>query len=90
MNLEITADVPAPERDRLSSTVDYSRIHRKIKSLVEGRRFKTVEALAWAAAKSALKFPKVLSVRARVTKMAPPLGGATAGVEIELSRPVRV
>lgn len=90
VTMEVSADVPSPERDRLSATVDYSRIYRKTKSLVEGRRFKTVEALASAVAKAALSFPKVVAVKARVTKLAPPLGGATAAVEIELSRAGKV
>lgn len=90
VSLEVAADVPYPERDRLSDTVDYRRIYAKTKSLVERRRFRTVEALALAVAAATLKLPKVVAVKARVTKLAPPLGGATAAVEIKLSRPGRV
>ncbi len=84
--LEITARAPALGRDRLSDTVDYARLHGMAKAIVERRRFKTVEALTRSVAETALKFPKVMSVKVRVTKLAPPLGGATAAVEIELSK----
>jgi dihydroneopterin aldolase len=54
---------------------------------MEGRPFRTLEALADAIAGALVRLPKVRWVRVRVTKLAPPLmPGATAAAEIERSR----
>ncbi len=83
--VDLTIDVATPRklRDRLSDTLDYRAAYARTKELMEGRPFRTIEALADALARAIVRLPKVRQARVRVTKLAPPLmPGATAAAEI--------
>ena len=83
--VDMMVEVAAPRGDSLSETADYRVLFSQAKNLVERRRFRTLEALACAIARSAARVPKVRGVRVKVTKINCPLGhGATSAVEVEL------
>ena len=83
VEIEALVVLPAHFRDRISDTADYRALFFRTRSIVEKRRFRTLEALARAIADAAIKVRRVRGIRVRVTKLAPPLGGGTvAAVEM--------
>jgi len=87
--VDIALDVLSPPRwrDRLSDTLDYRAAFARTKALMEGRPFRTLEALADTLAVALVRLPKVRRARVRITKLAPPfMPGATAAVEIVRTR----
>ena len=83
----IEVPLPARQRDRLSDTLDYRLAVSRIRARMEGRSFRTMEALADAIALSLVRLPKAGGVRVRVTKLSPPFQpGATASVEVARRR----
>ena len=83
VDLALHVRAPRRYRDRLSDTLAYRLVFARVRSCMERRRFRTLEALADAIALALLGFPLVRRVTVRVTKLAPPLGGgASSAVEI--------
>ena len=71
--------------DHLSETVDYERVYDCVKSLVLGKKYLLLEALAGTIAKGILKnFKKVQKVVVRVRKPGAPVKGVIDYVEVEL------
>ena len=76
----------ASHSDRLSDTVDYSKVYAVIKNTVEGKAFALIEALAGELAAKVLdRFP-VYRVTLRVRKLHPPLAGQVGCIEVEVTR----
>ena len=79
----------AAERDDLAATVDYSAVFDLVRSIVEGRSFDLIEALAGAIATAVLAASdatRVEAVEVRVRKPEAPLDGAFDTVEAALIR----
>jgi dihydroneopterin aldolase len=79
----------AAERDDLAATVDYSAIFDLVRSIVEGRSFDLIEALAGTIASAVLAASDPATVEAvevRVRKPEAPLDGAFHTVEAALVR----
>ena len=79
----------AAERDNLAATVDYSAVFDLVRSIVEGRSFDLIEALAGAIATAVLAASdatRVEAVEVRVRKPEAPLDGAFDTVEAALIR----
>lgn len=76
----------AAASDDLADTVDYSALFELTRSIVEGRSFNLVEALAGAIADAVLAAYPVDDVEVRVRKPKAPLPGAFDTVEARLRR----
>jgi dihydroneopterin aldolase len=73
--------------DRLQQTVDYERVYDFIKSLVLGKKYYLIEALAETIADGLLKeFKKLQKVVVRVRKPSAPVKGVIDYVEVEIAR----
>ena len=73
----------AAQSDDISDCVDYSQVAKEIRTLVEGARRFTVEALAEDIAVSCLSRPGVRKVTVRVEKPDAVKVAESVGVEIE-------
>ena len=86
VDLELELDLSAPgSSDDLRDTVDYSRVYRAVKEVVEGPSRDLLESLAEETARVTLSSFPVEGVRVRVTKPHVSIRGALldgAGVEI--------
>jgi dihydroneopterin aldolase len=87
VDLELRLDLSTPVlTDDLSDTVDYSRLYKVVKRIVEGDGRKLLETLAGAIANAVLSGFAVEEVTVRVRKAMPPLPGTVDFVEVELTR----
>ena len=87
VDLEVSLDLgPAGRTDDLSLGLDYSKLYLGVKDIVEGRRFKLIEALAEAIASFTLQFQPVGEATVRVRKPQAPLQGVFGTVEVEINR----
>jgi len=76
LELEPTDD-RAETSDRLADAVDYDRLYRTVREVVEGKSFHLLEALAAATAEAILDHFAVRKVRVRIAKQN--LGWTTGG-----------
>ena len=72
--------------DELADTIDYSEIFSLVGSVVEGRSYRLIEALAGAIADALLAAHPIEDVEVRVRKPKAPLPGAFETVEARLRR----
>ena len=90
VDLVLHADLSvAAETDQLDATMDYAALFDLVRSIVEGRSFDLIEALAGAIARAALAAtdPKLVDrIEVRVRKPKAPIDGAFDTVEAALSR----
>ena len=90
VDLVLHADLStAADSDRLDATVDYAALFDLVRSIVEGRSFDLIEALAGAIARAALAAtdPTLVDrIEVRVRKPKAPIDGAFGTVEAALSR----
>ncbi|MFO7172804.1 MAG: dihydroneopterin aldolase [Bacillota bacterium] len=88
VDVEIYLDLrPAGESDRLDRTVDYSKVYREVRQIVEGQTYRLIEAVAEAVARRLLQaFPRIEEVVVRVHKPRAPLPGTFADVAVEVRR----
>jgi dihydroneopterin aldolase len=85
----LLADLAAPWRDDVAQTVDYDALSKAITTGITSKRYRTVEALAWAVAGDIFTaFEAVDSLELAIEKIAPPMPviADSAGVEVSLSR----
>jgi len=77
----------AARSDDLEQTVDYEKVYAYIKTLVEGKKYFLIEALAYQIADGILeKFGLIHEVVVRVRKNNPPVRGVIDAVEVEVHR----
>ncbi len=92
VDVEIRADLaPAGLSDDLEKTVNYSRVYRLAKQVVEGPSLNLIEAVAERIAAAVLELERVEAVRVRVRKPCAPIKGsviAAAAVEITREHPL--
>jgi dihydroneopterin aldolase len=87
VDCELETDLAPPgESDNLQDTVDYTKVYRKIREIVEGRAFSLIESLASHLAKVILEEFEVFRVTLRVRKVIPPIPGQIDHIEIEVTR----
>ncbi|GER67621.1 dihydroneopterin aldolase [Weizmannia acidilactici] len=73
--------------DRLEETVSYADVYNLAKTIVEGRPYRLLEAVAEKLAGSILaSFDKILEVTVKVTKPDPPIPGHYQSVAVEITR----
>ncbi len=83
VDIEVDVEAPARYTDSLSETADYRAFYSSTKRIIEGKRFRTLEALAAAISGVVMRSRRVRGARVRVAKDSPPLGlGTVAAVEI--------
>ena len=87
--LDLALDVAtrAGATDRIADAVDYKRLKDAVRALVQGSRFKLLEALAEAVAALALRHPSVLAVDVLVEKPGALRYADTVAVELHRERP---
>jgi len=88
IDLELELDLQkAGQTDDLTLTVNYAEVHELVKSIVEKKSFKLIEALGEYIASSVLDTYTVINaVTVQVTKPHPPFDIHFQGVTVELRR----
>jgi 7,8-dihydroneopterin aldolase/epimerase/oxygenase len=87
VDVELYADLrEAGRTDKLSRTIDYGKVYETVKTLVEGRPFQLIEALAEHLAVAVLGGFPVHEVVVRVHKPKAPIPGPFDGVMVEVRR----
>ena len=92
VDVELEMDLSRPaESDELSDTIDYAAVFELVRSIVEGRSFRLLEALAGEIARAVVAAhgaddPRLASVEVRVRKPQAPLPGDFEAVEVTVRR----
>ena len=88
VDVEMTADLSkAAETDDLEDTVNYSRVFRLVKEIVEGPSRDLIETVAGEIARQVLQDFSVEQIRVKVSKPDVPLKGAELkGAAVEIVR----
>jgi dihydroneopterin aldolase len=87
VDLELSLDLSkAGESDDLNDTVNYADIFKRIQQIVEGERYRLVEALTARIADQLLETFPFFEVKVKVTKPNPPINGHYDSVAIEMVR----
>lgn len=87
IDLDLEADLAEAGRsDALGDTLNYEAVYQLVESVVEGSRYRLLEALAVSVIDRIFaEFPAV-SIRIRVRKPNVPFAGSLASAEVELVR----
>lgn len=88
VDVEMFLDLaPAGQSDDLELTINYAEAYGRIKSIVEGKPFKLIEALAEQVASDLLQtYTSIYQIAVRVTKPHPPFETHFDGVTVEIHR----
>jgi len=87
VDLELSVDLSkAGASDDLNDTINYAEIFSSVQQIVEGQRFKLVEALTANIAEKLLRQFPLAEVKVKVTKPNPPINGHYDSVAIEMTR----
>lgn len=88
VDVQLAVDTrPAGESDRLSDTVSYSRVAKRLLEVGTQEQYRLLEALAARmAAVVFTDFAPVQGVTLRVRKMVPPMNAIVASVGVEITR----
>ena len=87
VDLEIALDLSSTGADdELAHTLNYAAVIERVKALVEGSRFRTIERLNTRLCEAVLAFPEVREVRSSLTKVAAPIAGFDGRVTVEMVR----
>lgn len=85
--VDVELFLPLPETDLLSKTVDYSAVYDLVRRVMQGERYKLIEALAHHLAAQILNAqPLVQEVTVRVHKPHAPLPGIVRDVHVEVTQ----
>ena len=93
VDVELEMDLSRPaDSDELGDTIDYAAVFELVRSIVEGRSFRLLEALAGEIARAVVAAhgaddPRLGWVEVRVRKPQAPLPGDFAAVEVTVRRP---
>ena len=88
VDVELVVDTRTAGRtDRLSDTVSYSKVARRLIEVGTQRQFRLLEALAAHMIQVVLdEFEPVHSIQLRLQKMCPPMNAIVASVGVEIMR----
>ncbi len=87
VDCELEVDLAdAGHSDRLTDTIDYTKVYEVIKESLEDKAFSLLEAIAGQLASKLLDNFPVYSVTLRVRKLNPPIAGHIKYIEVELTR----
>lgn len=77
----------AGETDSVEDTVSYADVYETVRAVVEGKRFKLIEAVAETIAAEVLAgYPLLFRVTVKVVKPNPPIPGHYHSVAVEIDR----
>lgn len=87
VDVEIAGDLLRPAKtDRLKDTIDYTKVYKKVKDVIENENFSLLESIAERIAEKLLDSFPAYEVMVRVKKQHPPLGGPIKYVSVEIRR----
>jgi dihydroneopterin aldolase len=88
VDVRLTVDTrPAGASDRLSDTVNYSRVAKRLLEVGTQDQYRLLEALAARMATAIFAdFPSVQALTLRVQKMVPPMNAIVSAVGVEITR----
>ncbi|GAA4721661.1 dihydroneopterin aldolase [Brevibacillus fulvus] len=87
VDLELSLDLTkAGQSDELGDTVNYADIFTSVRQIVEGERYKLIEALTSRIAEQLLSQFAFMEVKVKVTKPNPPINGHYEAVAVEMVR----
>jgi 7,8-dihydroneopterin aldolase/epimerase/oxygenase len=88
VDLTVSLDLKkAGETDQLEDSVNYGELFQVCQTIVEGKPFKLVEAVAETIASAVLKeFPLIVDVTVKLIKPDPPIPGHYQSVAVEITR----
>jgi len=86
VDVELEYDfLKAAETDKLENTINYEKVYNYLKEILTENKFYLIEKLAYVIGKKILdKFDKVETVKVKVRKLHPPIGGLIDYVEATL------
>lgn len=87
-DVRLTVDTrPAGDSDRLSDTVSYSRVAKRLLEIGTQEQYRLLEALAARMVVVVFTdFPLVQGITLRVQKMVPPMNAIVSSVGVEITR----
>lgn len=87
VDVEVSYDLSEAGRtDDLTKTIDYGKIYEDVKSIVTGKRYNLIEAVAEDIAQTILKKYTVSQVRVCVKKPQAPIAGMLEYAAVEIVR----
>lgn len=87
VDLEIEGDLSNPAKtDNLKDTIDYTKVYKKVKGVIENENFSLLESIAERIADKILDSFPAYEVVVRVKKQHPPLGGPIKYASVEIKR----
>ncbi len=87
VDVELTCDLAAAgTSDNLADTISYAEVYALVQTLVQGKSFRLVEALAETIAQTLLARYACAHVLVRVKKQPPPIDGIVESAGVEISR----
>lgn len=87
VDVEIEGDLSVPARtDHLKDTIDYTKVYKKVKDVIENENFSLLESIAERIAERLLVSFPAFEVIVRVKKHYPPLGGPIKYACVEIRR----
>jgi dihydroneopterin aldolase len=87
LDVELFLDLqPAGISDDLDRTINYAQVFETVQSIVCGRSYHLIEALAEAVAKALLEQFPVAEIKVRVKKPQAPVPGRFTWVAVEIAR----
>jgi dihydroneopterin aldolase len=86
VDVELEYDfLKAAETDKLENTINYEKVYNYLKEVLTENKFYLIEKLAYVIGKKILdKFDKVETVKVKIRKLHPPIGGLIDYVEATL------
>lgn len=87
VDVEIEGDFSIPAKtDNLKDTIDYRKVYRRVKNVIENENFSLLETIAERIAEKLLDSFPAYEVVVRVKKQHPPLGGPIKYACVEIKR----
>lgn len=87
VDLEIEGDFSYPAKtDSLKDTIDYTKVYKTVKDVIENENFSLLESIAERIASKVLDSFPAFEVVVRVKKQHPPLGGPIQYACVEIRR----
>jgi 7,8-dihydroneopterin aldolase/epimerase/oxygenase len=85
-DVDLVADIPATESDRLDETIDYGAVLDRIDAITRDESFQLFERMTQRVAEVVLLDPRVTEVTVEVRKLHPPVPQDVASAGMRLTR----
>lgn len=87
IDVEIDADLSKPvAEDKLTTTTDYSMIHKTIENIFTQNKYNLIETAADRICQAILALDHFNAVTVRVRKISAPIAGAFDSIEVEITQ----